>query len=86
MGKATFLDIRDGTGQIQGHLQRDVLGKNYELLKELDLGDFLGIRGKLIRTRRGEPSVAARSITLLAKALRPPPEKWHGLQLSLIHI
>mgnify|MGYP001208652122 CR=1 FL=1 len=80
MGKATFLDIRDGTGQIQGHLQRDVLGKNYELLKELDLGDFLGIRGKLIRTRRGEPSVAARSITLLAKALRPPPEKWHGLQ------
>ncbi|MEE2656496.1 MAG: lysine--tRNA ligase [Chloroflexota bacterium] len=80
MGKATFLDIRDGTGQIQGHLQRDVLGKNYDLLKELDLGDFLGIRGKLIRTRRGEPSVAALSITLLGKALRPPPEKWHGLQ------
>ena len=80
MGKATFLDIRDGTGQIQGHLQRDVLGKNYELLKDLDLGDFLGIHGKLIRTRRGEPSVAAVSITLLAKALRPPPEKWHGLQ------
>ena len=80
MGKATFLDIRDGTGQIQGHLQRDVLGKHYELLKELALGDFLGIRGKLIRTRRGEPSVAALSITLLAKALRPPPEKWHGLQ------
>ena len=80
MGKATFLDIRDGTGQIQGHLQSDVLGSDFELLKELDLGDFLGVRGKLIRTRRGEPSVAAQSITLLGKALRPPPEKWHGLQ------
>ncbi len=80
MGKAAFLDIRDGTGQIQGHLQSDVLGSDFELLKELDLGDFLGVRGKLIRTRRGEPSVAAQSITLLGKALRPPPEKWHGLQ------
>ena len=79
MGKAAFLDIRDGTGQIQGHLQSDVLGSDFDLLKELDLGDFLGIRGKLIRTRRGEPSVAAQSITLLGKALRPPPEKWHGL-------
>jgi len=80
MGKAAFLDIRDGTGQIQGHLQSDVLGNGFDLLKELDLGDFLGIRGKLIRTRRGEPSVAAQSITFLGKALRPPPEKWHGLQ------
>ena len=80
MGKAAFLDIRDGTGQIQGHLQSDVLGSDFDLLKELDLGDFLGVRGKLIRTRRGEPSVAAQSITLLGKALRPPPEKWHGLQ------
>jgi lysyl-tRNA synthetase class 2 len=80
MGKAAFLDIRDGTGQIQGYLQRDVLGDSYDLLKELDLGDFLGVRGKLTRTRRGEPSVAAQSITLLGKALRPPPEKWHGLQ------
>ncbi|MCH8940187.1 MAG: lysine--tRNA ligase, partial [Chloroflexi bacterium] len=80
MGKAAFLDIRDGTGQIQGHLQSDVLGSDFDLLKELDLGDFLGIRGKLIRTRRGEPSVAAQSITFLGKALRPPPEKWHGLQ------
>ena len=80
MGKAAFLDIRDGTAQIQGHLQSDVLGNGFDLLKELDLGDFLGIRGKLIRTRRGEPSVAAQSITFLGKALRPPPEKWHGLQ------
>ena len=80
MGKAAFLDIRDGTGQIQGYLQRDVLGDDYNLLKDLDLGDFLGVYGKLTRTRRGEPSVSAQSITLLGKALRPPPEKWHGLQ------
>ena len=80
MGKAAFLDIRDGTGQMQAHLRRDTLGSDYDLLKELDLGDFLGVRGKLLRTRTGEPTVEARGMTLLGKALRPPPEKWHGLQ------
>ena len=50
------------------------------MLKSLDLGDFLGVRGRLIHTRTGEPTVEARSVTMLGKALRPPPEKWHGLQ------
>ena len=79
MGKAAFLNIRDGSGRIQAHLRRDVLGEAYELLKELDLGDFLGVRGPLFRTRMGEVTVEAKELTLLAKALRPPPEKWHGL-------
>ncbi len=80
MGKASFLDLRDGSGRIQTYLRQDVIGPQaYETLREIDLGDFLGVSGTLFRTRSGEPSVEARSFTLLAKALRPPPEKWHGL-------
>ncbi len=79
MGKASFLDIRDGTGRIQVHARRDVLGEAFELLKDLDLGDFIGVKGPLFRTRMGEVTVEAREMTFLAKALRPPPEKFHGL-------
>ena len=80
MGRVAFLDLRDGTGGIQAQLRRDITGADFELLKSLDLGDFLGVRGRLIHTRTGEPTVEARSATMLGKALRPPPEKWHGLQ------
>jgi len=81
MGKASFLDLRDGSGRIQLHLRRDTLGEEgYELLKELDLGDFLGARGTPFRTRTGEPTIAVSSYTILAKALLPLPEKWHGLR------
>ncbi|HEU4759116.1 MAG TPA: lysine--tRNA ligase [Dehalococcoidia bacterium] len=81
MGKATFLDLRDGSGRIQTYLKQDTLGPQaYETLRDIDLGDFLGVTGTLFRTKTGEPTVEARSFTLLAKALRPPPEKWHGLQ------
>jgi lysyl-tRNA synthetase class 2 len=81
MGKAAFIDVRDGSGRIQTHLKRDVLGDDtYEIIRDLDIGDFLGVTGTLFRTKTDEPTVQAREITVLAKALRPPPEKWHGLQ------
>ncbi len=80
MGKASFLDIKDGDGRIQAHARSDVLGGAYALLDDVDLGDFIGVEGPVFRTRRGEISVEATSLTMLSKALRPLPEKWHGLQ------
>ena len=81
MGRATFVDLRDGSGRIQTYHRVDLLGQEaYRGLEELDLGDFLGVTGELFRTRTVEPTVQARSYTLLCKALRSPPEKWHGLQ------
>ncbi len=81
MGKASFLDLRDGSGRIQAYIKQENVGADaYALLKDLDLGDFLGVTGSLFRTKTGEPTVEAREVTVLAKALRPPPEKWHGVQ------
>ena len=80
MGKASFLDLTDGEGRLQVYFRRDLLGEEgYQLLRELDLGDFLGATGKLFRTRTGEVTLEAASFVILAKAIRPPPEKWHGL-------
>jgi lysyl-tRNA synthetase class 2 len=79
MGKATFLDLRDGSGQLQVHIRRDVLGEDYELVRDLDVGDFLGAKGSLFLTRTGEITVDALEIKFLAKAMRSLPEKWHGL-------
>lgn len=79
-GKLGFVHLSDGTGTIQAMFRADVLGEErFALLKELDPGDFLGVTGPLIRTRTGEPSVLVQEMTPLAKALQPPPEKWHGL-------
>ena len=80
MGKAAFLDLRDGSGRIQAHLRRDILDDQYQLVKDLDLGDFLGVTGPLFRTQTGEISVEAQKLTILAKSLRPLPDKWHGLR------
>jgi lysyl-tRNA synthetase class 2 len=81
MGKASFIDLRDGSGRIQAYVKEDVVGAEaYETLRDIDLGDFLGVSGPLFRTKTGEPTVQAGELTLLAKALRAPPEKWHGLQ------
>ncbi len=80
MGKAAFLDLRDGSGRVQTHLRRDILEDQYHLVKELDLGDFLGVSGALFRTRTGEITVEAQQLTVLSKSLRPLPEKWHGLR------
>ena len=80
MGKAAFLDLRDGSQRLQVHLRSDILKESYSLMETLDLGDFLGVEGSMFRTRRGEITLQARNIVLLAKAHRPPPEKWHGLR------
>jgi len=80
MGKATFLDIRDGNGKIQVYFRADLLGEDrYELLKEFDIGDIIGVSGNIFRTRSGEVTLRASDFTLLSKSLQPLPEKWHGL-------
>jgi lysyl-tRNA synthetase class 2 len=79
-GKAAFLDLVDRTGRIQLHARADVLGQeSLDRLVSLDLGDLLGAEGTVFRTRRGELSLKVDDWTLLAKSLRPPPEKHHGL-------
>ena len=81
MGKASFLDLRDGSGRIQCYVKKDIIGEDaYAALADLDLGDFLSITGPLFRTRTREITVEAREYQVLAKALRPPPEKWHGVE------
>jgi lysyl-tRNA synthetase class 2 len=79
-GKMAFLDLDDRTGRIQLQARRDVLGDEaFERLLTMDLGDLIGADGTIFKTRRGELSVAVSEWTLLAKSLRPPPEKHHGL-------
>jgi lysyl-tRNA synthetase, class II len=80
-GKAAFLDIADGSGRIQLHAREDLLGQeSFEALVELDLGDIIGVDGVVFATKRGELSLRLTSWTLLAKSLRPPPDKYHGLE------
>jgi lysyl-tRNA synthetase class 2 len=79
-GKASFLDLRDGTGQIQIQARVDELGDAYEGLLSLDIGDIVGIEGIVFTSKRGELSIRADAWELLSKSLRPPPEKFHGLE------
>jgi len=80
MGKASFFDIRDGSGKIQLLFQTaNYKEAEQELFKDLDIGDIIGVGGNLLRTRTGEPTISVVSFTLLAKSLQPLPEKWHGL-------
>jgi lysyl-tRNA synthetase class 2 len=79
-GKATFADLQDSSGKIQLVLREDVLGGLYGEFGEMDLGDWIGVSGEVLRTRRGELSVLVDSFELLSKSLRPLPEKWHGLK------
>ena len=79
-GKLTFLVIRDRTGDLQLFCEEATLGAGYGVLEEIDLGDIVGATGHVVRTRRGELSLKVDSLTILTKALRPLPEKWHGLQ------
>jgi lysyl-tRNA synthetase class 2 len=79
-GGVAFLDLIDRTGKIQLHARRDVLGETvFELLTSLDIGDLLGVDGAALRSKRGEISLRVDSFQLLAKALRPPPDKHGGL-------
>lgn len=80
-GKAGFADLLDGSGKIQLYVRKDDVGdEQFELWKLLDVGDIVGATGEVFRTRSGEVSLKAETVTLLAKALRPLPEKWHGLK------
>src|SRR5881398_3082438 len=81
MGKSHFLDLRDATGRIQIYIHAKEVGPELiELFRLLDIGDFIGVEGTCFLTKSGEPTIKVRTFQLLAKALRPLPEKWHGLQ------
>jgi lysyl-tRNA synthetase class 2 len=80
MGRAAFIDLVDVTGRLQIHLRQDTLGERFDLLREIDIGDFISVQGGLFRTKTGELTVAADAFQPISKALRPLPEKWHGLQ------
>jgi lysyl-tRNA synthetase class 2 len=79
-GKAAFAHIQDATGKIQVYFRKDILHDKYSLVKKLDIGDIIGLDGKLFRTKTNELTVEARDFVFLTKSLRPLPEKWHGLK------
>jgi lysyl-tRNA synthetase class 2 len=80
-GKSTFAHLQDRTGRIQVYLKLDHLGEaGYAVVRLLDLGDLVGVRGPVFRTRTGETTIEVRELTFLAKCLTPLPEKWHGLK------
>ncbi len=78
-GKAGFGHVLDGSGRIQVYFRNDVLGDAFPRYELLEMGDWVGVRGSLFRTRTGEITVRAEQVELLAKSIRPLPEKWHGL-------
>jgi lysyl-tRNA synthetase, class II len=81
MGKSHFVDLKDASGRMQIYLQAKELGAEaMEIFKLLDLGDFIGVEGTCFTTKTGEPTLKVHKLELLAKSLRPLPEKWHGLQ------
>jgi lysyl-tRNA synthetase class 2 len=80
-GKAAFVRVRDRSGQLQAYIRKDRVGEAaFALFKQLDIGDFVGLRGTLFQTRTGEWTLLTDALRLLAKALRPLPEKFHGLK------
>jgi len=80
-GKLIFITLRDRTGDIQLFISKSVVGDGeFDEINELDLGDWVGVSGHVMTTRKGELSIKVSSVTLLAKSVRPLPDKWHGLQ------
>ena len=79
-GKTCFAHLMDQSGRLQLYARADQLGDDFALFTELDIGDFIGVTGDLMRTRTGELTVAVKAFAFLAKSLRPLPEKWHGLK------
>jgi lysyl-tRNA synthetase class 2 len=79
-GGSSFATLRDATDDVQLFLKKDLLGQAYELVDDLDLGDIVGAEGQVMKTKKGELSVKVTDLTLLTKALRPMPEKFHGLR------
>jgi lysyl-tRNA synthetase class 2 len=81
MGKSSFIRFKDGSEQMQAYIQKDKVGDEiYAVFKKLDIGDFIGITGPLFRTRTGEWTLLATGFRLLSKAVRPLPEKFHGIK------
>jgi lysyl-tRNA synthetase, class II len=79
-GKASFAHLQDGTGKIQIYTRLDVIGEEkYSIWDKLDMGDFIGVKGIVFRTKTGEISIRVQDFELLCKSLHPLPEKWHGL-------
>ncbi len=79
-GKAAFAHIQDSAGKLQVYFKKDLLGEDFKLLKQIDIGDIIGIKGHLFKTRTEELTIEVKSFTLLTKSIRPLPEKWHGLK------
>jgi len=80
-GKASFIRFRDRTGQLQAYVKKDEIGeKAYNLFKQLDIGDFVGLKGRMFKTRTGEWTLLAKEFKLVCKSARPLPEKFHGLK------
>ncbi len=79
-GKSSFADLVDMSAKVQLYAKSNNLGDNYELFTDLDIGDHIGLSGKVFKTRRGEITIQIEEFVILAKSLRPLPEKWHGLQ------
>src|SRR5690348_13722069 len=81
MGKSHFLDLRDATGRIQLYVHAKEIGAElFDVFRLVDIGDFIGVEGTCFLTKSGEPTLKVHTFRVLAKALRPLPEKWHGLQ------
>jgi len=79
-GKAAFSHIQDHAGRVQIYIKKEAVGEDtYSLFKKIDIGDFVGVEGKIFRTKTGELTIEVEKLTLLSKSLRPLPEKWHGL-------
>jgi len=79
-GKAAFAHIQDSTARIQVYFRKDILNEKYSIVKKLDIGDIVGLSGKLFRTKTNELTIEVDDFTFLTKSLRPLPEKWHGLK------
>ena len=79
-GKTCFAHLMDQSGRLQLYARADQLGDDFALFTDLDIGDFIGVTGDLMRTRTGELTLAVKAFSFLAKSLRPLPEKWHGLK------
>ena len=80
-GKSTFIRFKDRTGQLQAYVRKDLIGEEvYAFFKQLDIGDFVGLRGGMFKTRTGEWTLLVNRLQLLSKAIRPLPEKFHGLR------
>jgi len=79
-GKAVFAHLQDSKGRIQIYLRKDLLGENFQLIKNIDIGDIIGVEGRLFRTKTNELTIEVKNFVFLSKSLRPLPEKWHGLK------